>query len=303
MTVTAVGALLVWQGETFWLGATDEPRCGIEEYVQQLFQFHTRNAVFDKNDSGAEWWTQVIGENDDIGFHWDKDYALEHNGINLCPHLASVTYLNNIGGPTCILDHVTPLTVEESLEGRIESTHVSVPVIGKHIAFDGRLLHGSVGSLARHIEGAAGDKRVTLLVNIWLNHQPLTAVGPPDSLIAKLQTPLGVLTNLDFGTTETPTPVDVNDDANLGRESWDISSANGRARVTLPEMNPLLAPLYRTHGCFLARLNAGCAASVVMLEEEDEGDEEEEEDDEEDGSEDDDEESDYEEEEDDDEDA
>lgn len=251
--------------------------------MHELFAFHTKNAVFDVNESGGEWWTQVIEEQDDIGFHWDKDYALEHSGINLCPHLASVTYLNNIGGPTCILDHVTPLTVEDSLEGRIESAHVSVPVIGKHITFDGRLLHGSMGNLARHVNPEAGSKRVTLLVNIWLNHRPLTAVAAPESVLSTLETPLGALTNLDFGTLEEPFAVDINDDVSLRRESWEISSANGRARVTMPNVGPLIAPLYRTHACFLARLNAGCAANVVMLEESEVDDDDDEDDDEEDG--------------------
>ena len=65
----------------------------------------------------------------------------------------------------------------------------SYPVLGKHIAFNGRLLHGcpsscalprgpSVSKSTSKLKNKAatvgvGDQRVSLLVNIWLNHKPL----------------------------------------------------------------------------------------------------------------------------------
>lgn len=55
---------------------------------------------------------QVIEDGDDIGWHWDKDYNMETQGINVHPCLATVTYLSNLGGPTVILEkRVTDLLI------------------------------------------------------------------------------------------------------------------------------------------------------------------------------------------------
>ena len=47
---------------------------------------------------------KVIEDSDDIGWHWDKDYGMEAQGINVHPCLATVTYLSTNGGPTVILE-------------------------------------------------------------------------------------------------------------------------------------------------------------------------------------------------------
>jgi hypothetical protein len=39
-------------------------------------------------------WLKVVDHEDDIGWHWDKDYSLESSGINVHPHVATVTYLS-----------------------------------------------------------------------------------------------------------------------------------------------------------------------------------------------------------------
>ena len=55
--------------------------------------------------SGAEWWTQVIDTDDDIGFHWDRDYGEEEkHGKHIYPAFGTVTYLSSLGGPTVVLD-------------------------------------------------------------------------------------------------------------------------------------------------------------------------------------------------------
>ena len=56
-----------------------------------------------------QWWVQVLHEEDDIGLHFDKDYTLEDQGLNIHPHLATVTYLTPYGGPTLILPLPGPL--------------------------------------------------------------------------------------------------------------------------------------------------------------------------------------------------
>ena len=128
-----------------------------------------------------------------------------------------MTYLSEVGAPTVVIGaRVTP-------EGELNSTaaedtcrsgddahsterkydvFASYPVLGKHIAFNGRLLHGcpsscalprsrtakqSGGKLDIKTTTASGDgrQRVSLLVNIWLNHKPLgvepisAAAAPP----------------------------------------------------------------------------------------------------------------------------
>ena len=41
------------------------------------------------------------------GFHWDRDYGLEESeGLCLYPHLATVTYLSDVGAPTIVLNDV-----------------------------------------------------------------------------------------------------------------------------------------------------------------------------------------------------
>ncbi len=53
----------------------------------------------------------------------------------------------------------------------------SQPVAGKHLAFDGRLLHGAPPELA--VRPAVGGVRVTLLVNVWLGSVPASLAPLP----------------------------------------------------------------------------------------------------------------------------
>ncbi|CAN0120782.1 unnamed protein product, partial [Phaeothamnion confervicola] len=79
-------------GETYWVQADSEPRCALEALALAIFREHTQEARFAKDRSGAEWWTQVVdAEDDGIGFHFDKDYALETAGVNIHPAIGTVT--------------------------------------------------------------------------------------------------------------------------------------------------------------------------------------------------------------------
>jgi len=72
------------EGRTFWVASTDQPRCDLERLALEIFKFHTSSlssASFNPKNSGAEWWTVVCNEEDDIGFHWDKDYSLEEEEV------------------------------------------------------------------------------------------------------------------------------------------------------------------------------------------------------------------------------
>ena len=183
-------------GSTFFQRSDLKPRCRLEELAMSIFRFHTKNAKFDAALSGAEWWTQVVDSEDDIGFHWDRDYGYEgRTGKNLYPHLATVTYLTNRGGPTAILSKVGLRNSDDCHAGPATVVVLSEPVIGKHIKFDGRLLHAAPSNLipreahleqrmddmtAGNQEGLGKFKRVTFLVNIWLNHIPEQATSFPE---------------------------------------------------------------------------------------------------------------------------
>ena len=60
-------------GATFFIRASEEPRCFLEKLALDIFSLHTKDVCvssFDAANSGAEWWTQVINPDDEIGFHW-----------------------------------------------------------------------------------------------------------------------------------------------------------------------------------------------------------------------------------------
>lgn len=188
-------------GETYWLAADATPRCALEQLAQDVFALHTKDKVagvdFNARTSGAEWWTLVLDDGDDVGLHWDRDYNLEtSNGILVHPHLSTVTYLTNMGGPTVVLGCVSPMDADNLPEimGPINEAMVSRPMPGKHISFDGRLLHGApadadIWSAGSGGSGGAKGSRVTFLVNVWLNHVPSSAEPFPTEKMAGLASP------------------------------------------------------------------------------------------------------------------
>jgi hypothetical protein len=88
---------------------------------------------------------------DEVGMHFDADYGLEHQlpHYMVHPRVATVTYLSNVGVPTLVLNRKSPppTDVEKmTLNGPVDKGWLSYPMTGKHIAFDGRLLHGAPGT-------------------------------------------------------------------------------------------------------------------------------------------------------------
>ena len=175
---------------SFWLAAGSEPRCALEELARKVFELHVAgiDGTWDATKSGAEWWVQVRHEGDSkneaVAFHWDKDEALLDNiGVNVHPAISTVTYLTTSGAPTLVLDCVLG---DDILDCTLQKGYLSFPKRGKHIAFDGRLLHGAPRELAkpRHVE--KGYTRVSFLVNIWLNYRPLAIEPLPEEGIRKL---------------------------------------------------------------------------------------------------------------------
>jgi hypothetical protein len=153
-------------------------------------------------------------ESDEVGLHFDADYGLEDQVTNLFvhPRVATVTYLSNAGAPTVVLDRKSPPQGKlETLNGPIQQGWLCHPVMGRHLAFDGRLLHGAPATFfpAAPTKAAAAPpskkpkltahetprtlQRITLLVNVWVNHCPLDAEPLDEEICEKLQTPLGAM--------------------------------------------------------------------------------------------------------------
>lgn len=175
-------------------------------------------------------------DSDEVGLHFDADHGLEDQVTNLFlhPRVATVTYLTSHGAPTVVLDRRSPPQGDmETLNGPIRRGWLCHPNRGRHLAFDGRLLHGAPATFfpAHAKESAIGGgddddddtkppptkkvkvdgndekeasensnhrqvpraQRITLLVNVWVNHCPLDAEPLEDDICAKLKTPADTL--------------------------------------------------------------------------------------------------------------
>eukprot|EP00815_Leptocylindrus_aporus_P011538 CAMPEP_0116067672 /NCGR_PEP_ID=MMETSP0322-20121206/11188_1 /TAXON_ID=163516 /ORGANISM="Leptocylindrus danicus var. apora, Strain B651" /LENGTH=337 /DNA_ID=CAMNT_0003554603 /DNA_START=546 /DNA_END=1562 /DNA_ORIENTATION=+ len=164
----------------------------LEKLAISIFRRHVEYFDLKTNHrSGAEWWVQVkpTSERDEevgsIGLHYDKDESMASTfGLGLFPTLSTVTYLshNKSANPTIIL----PRTYHDAQDDDIEQIIMSHPEKGKHLAFDGRLLHGAPANPQlrvinqRCILDEGDDLRVTFLVNIWTNGKPLDAIPLSD---------------------------------------------------------------------------------------------------------------------------
>eukprot|EP01039_Chlorochromonas_danica_P003227 gene3227-3534_t len=135
-------------GCTYFIRDNETPKTGLEQLAQEIFRLHSRGKTFNPALSGAEWWTQVIDERDDIGVHWDRDYGMEEEmGMHVYPHFATVTYFAEKGSPTVIFDQ--PGTIDHSFEfvGKFKAMEFSRPTLCKHIAFPGNLLHAAPSAI------------------------------------------------------------------------------------------------------------------------------------------------------------
>eukprot|EP00873_Tetraselmis_striata_P001434 jgi/Tetstr1/421698/TSEL_012636.t1 len=195
--------------ESFWLPAGAEPRCALECLAADVFRYHTRNLSedFDLEGSGAEWWVQVRDTGvaqSSIGFHWDKDEDLVDScGLALHPQLSTVTYLSAWGAPTVACERRAPVDYgdDDALHDPAHdfvAAFVSYPACEdsvdgrspwlKHIAFDGRLLHGLC---AEAVTFPLLDKATPCAV--------ITAAGDPAARFVTTFGPTGTEHELSFG--------------------------------------------------------------------------------------------------------
>lgn len=211
--------------ETFWMPALDEMDCSEGEQEQQqpkkdwcdleilareIYQHHVKSYCLDDcgaaaPSGGAEWWVQykdIGSEKAPVDLHYDKDeFLAEKFGLGSFPTLSTVTYLTgrddvdhaSIGNenttdnePTCIFSH----TYDDDEDRPIEMMLLSHAVRGKHIVFDGRLLHGAPSNAAwnPHAKRASSPSslRVTFLVNVWLTGKPSGVDILPNAIRTKV---------------------------------------------------------------------------------------------------------------------
>lgn len=146
-----------------------------------------------------------------ISFHWDKDEDLRllaGGSLYVHPHVSTVTYLTSLGAPTLILDkRIHPLTGEWVSEPGATPVEgfVCWPWQGKHVCFDGRFLHAAPPDLmpsgrwkeqctisnvendpSLHKSQERRHRRVTFLVNVWLNHKPFHVTPFPETMTDKM---------------------------------------------------------------------------------------------------------------------
>lgn len=171
---------------TFWTTPDREPSSALEAYALDVWRFHMGAGacpqLCDPQRSGVEFWVQRRSSRQAraaraINWHFDKDERLrEDHGVFVHPYLSTVTYTSDLNGaPTVVLpvrisfdgQQPTPAPSGVPTTGR---GVVSFPKRGRHLAFNGRLLHGCPVELAHEPRGAY--ERMTILVNVWVNHRP-----------------------------------------------------------------------------------------------------------------------------------
>ena len=152
---------------TWWYDLSKPPSNIIENYIMKSAQQHGLDGYL-----GAEWW---IRSHDDINsqwyFHVDGDVdRFRETGEYLAAPFCTVTYLSDGGQPTVVCDQHHDWLKNDSVyvTGNCDWTLWSYPKMGKHISWGLPYFHGVVANMG-HIP--AGDKRVTLMFNLW-NSRP-----------------------------------------------------------------------------------------------------------------------------------
>jgi predicted metalloenzyme YecM len=219
--------------DTFWIPADDDDDndngeyCELELLARKIYRHHKSYYSLSSGvEGGAEWWVQVkhpttttnsssssssSSSKSIVDLHYDKDEVLaEIFGLGSFPTLSTVTYLTDTidNVPTIIFPH----TYHDDEERTIGSMALSIPKMGKHVVFDGQLLHGApyhssllrphttttttdtgnnIGSEGGGMNNNNNDDnnnlsssslRVTFLVNIWTCRKPSNVHVLPNSI-------------------------------------------------------------------------------------------------------------------------
>lgn len=182
-----------------------------------------------------------------------------------------MTYLSEVGGATVILDmpgRHYPTLSDGAVSCPLKKCVISRPAVGKHVTFDGLLLHGAPADLfEKESSSSSSDDdeedeeededeslqspRVTFLVNIWLNHVPTQAVPLLDDLASDMEKPRvtgdGVIEPVKFApypSNSTQSITLSTKEEDLHRAQWDlqVQEEDCVIELTLPLKEQLEAP-------------------------------------------------------------
>lgn len=200
-----------------------------------------------------------IMSNGGISFHWDKDEDLRllaGGNLYVHPHISTVTYLTSIGAPTMVCNQrINALSGEwlEPDEGDAES-YLSWPRAGKHLSFDGGFLHAAPPNLMKDgefdaqctVPDTADDakqkkllgrrhRRVTFLVNVWLNYKPVNVERFPmlEKLSKLPDKDWKLFAQDDQKTTLPATPITVAADTNASTLKWPMGGCDSNESITM----------------------------------------------------------------------
>lgn len=231
-------------GKTFWADWDQVARCELEALALAILRKHCPKPA---GAAGVEWWTLCLDSDANVGWHWDRDYVLEDSGVNIHPMLSTVTYLSLLTGQlsTVVLDILSPPSRDSknpvclSAAGDSVSSFTVYPRAGRHLVFDGRLLHGAPAQEACQATNPGSQstaKRVTFLANIWVGHRPANASPLPTELQGFSNT--GSLKDVTDKTgtvlAETPTQVQPMSSAAAGGKPRAFPLEGGQLRTLLP---------------------------------------------------------------------
>ena len=173
---------------SFWLPASEAPRCELEALACAIMRFHLDPRVLDARAEhiGVEWWANVSNSDTisrpageaygDIALHWDKDERAHGTlGLLIQPLISTVTYLGAAGAPTLVVPGTRPTGADGGYTpAPLPRAELVPPRAGRHLRFDGRWLHGAPASLCP-ASTPASYTRITFCVNIWVGHRPPAA--------------------------------------------------------------------------------------------------------------------------------
>ena len=220
------------RGSTYWVAA-DADRASlsvVERAALDIFDLHSRGARFDRKKSGAEWWTLDLEDGSgSVAWHFDRDYAIEDD-VNLGPHVATVTYLTSAGAPTVVLPLVAPSDADAIIQGAGGEVFASLPVAGKHMSFDGRYLHAAPESIYAK---ESDERRVTLLVNVWLDWRPGDAEPLPSADDFGVRPLLRPPSPLDFSSERRIVALPVPTERCAKPRAWTFRAGAHRTRIIM----------------------------------------------------------------------
>jgi len=151
---------------TFWYSIGAEPTNVAEETIVELCRVLNPPASC----SGAEWWLGRLGHGERLRYHFDRDMTVQkQTGLFVHPIYASVLYLNSFpSSPTVILNQVPTSDGKSRVPPKPTSRKSVDAVSNRYIVFPGNLRHGVIPDKAEP-KAPAEEKRLTLLVNYWVN--------------------------------------------------------------------------------------------------------------------------------------